>query len=133
MDETKLKDLLETEIGKEIGELSYLKPGSDEHVKAVESLTKLYKVNIERAESERASREQREQEVDREKDWLFKNAQLEEQRKDRYFKLGVDAAGILIPIVFYGIWMHKGFKFEESGTYTSQTFRNLFNRFRPTK
>lgn len=27
----------------------------------------------------------------------------------------------------------KGFKFEETGTYTSTTFRGLFNRFRPTK
>lgn len=129
----KLRDLLEEEIEREIGKLSYMQPGSDEHVKAVESLTKLYKVNIEGLESERAFREQCEQDVDRERDWQLKNAQLEEQQKDRYFKFGVDAAGILIPIVFYGIWMRRGFKFEENGTYTSQTFRNLFNRFRPTK
>jgi len=53
--------------------------------------------------------------------------------KDRYFKLGIAAAELLIPLMFYGIWMRKGFKFEETGTYTSTTFRGLFNRFRPTK
>ena len=37
------------------------------------------------------------------------------------------------PLMFYGIWMKKGFKFEETGTYTSTTFRGLFNRFRPTR
>lgn len=40
---------------------------------------------------------------------------------------------LMIPLMFYGIWMKKGFKFEETGTYTSTTFRGLFNRFRPTK
>ena len=59
--------------------------------------------------------------------------QLDEQVKDRYFRLGIAAAELLIPLMFYGIWMRKGFKFEETGTYTSTTFRGLFNRFRPTK
>ena len=48
-------------------------------------------------------------------------------------KLGVDIMGIALPLVFYGVWMCKGFKFEETGTYTSTTFKNLFSRFRATK
>lgn len=48
-------------------------------------------------------------------------------------KIGVDIMGIALPLVFYGIWMCKGFKFEETGTYTSTTFKNLFSRFRATK
>ena len=48
-------------------------------------------------------------------------------------KIGVDVMGIALPLVFYGIWMCKGFKFEETGTYTSTTFKNLFGRFRATK
>ena len=66
-------------------------------------------------------------------DEQYKRSQLDEQVKDRYFKLGIAAAELLIPLMFYGIWMRKGFKFEETGTYTSTTFRGLFNRFRPTK
>ena len=34
-------------------------------------------------------------------------------------------------ITFYAIWMKQGFKFEETGTYTSQTFRGLFSKFKP--
>jgi len=33
----------------------------------------------------------------------------------------------------FNVEIEKGFKFEETGTYTSQTFKNLINRFRPTK
>ena len=63
----------------------------------------------------------------------FNRDQLAEQVKDRYFKLGIAAAEIVLPLVFYATWMRKGFKFEETGTFTSTTFRGLFNRFRPTK
>ena len=63
----------------------------------------------------------------------IKRTQISEQIKDRYFKVGIAAAELVIPLVFYGIWMNKGFKFEETGAYTSTTFKGLFNRFRPTK
>ena len=53
--------------------------------------------------------------------------------KDRYFRVGIAAAELLIPLMCYGIWMNKGFKFEETGTFTSSTFKGLINRFRPTK
>lgn len=46
-------------------------------------------------------------------DEQFKSCQLNEQMKDRYFKVGIAAAELLIPLMFYGIWMRKGFKFEE--------------------
>lgn len=56
-----------------------------------------------------------------------------EDRTDRLIKICVDGAAIIIPIIFYNVWMNKGFKFEETGTYTSNTFKNLFNKFKPTK
>ena len=67
------------------------------------------------------------------KDDELKQKQLEEQVKERYFRVGIAAAELMVPLIFYGIWMRKGFKFEETGTYTSKTFTGLINRFRPTK
>ena len=67
------------------------------------------------------------------KDNDFKERQIAEQIKDRYFRVGIAAAELLIPLMCYGIWMNKGFKFEETGTFTSSTFKGLINRFRPTK
>ena len=58
---------------------------------------------------------------------------MAESVKDRYFRLGMAAAELVLPLMFYGVWMRRGFKFEQDGTFTSQTFRGLFSRFRPTK
>lgn len=52
---------------------------------------------------------------------------------DRCVRAGVAVGELVLPLVFYGIWMNKGFKFEETGSFTSTTFKNLLNRFRPTK
>ena len=129
MDE-EIRDLLGEVIKTEIRNLSTLEPGSKEKSTAIEDLAKLYRLRIEETKNEWDFSEKYES---RDSDMQFKKNQLEEQVKDRYFRLGVEAAGIILPLIFYGIWMRKGFKFEETGTFTSTTFRGLFNRFRPTK
>jgi hypothetical protein len=129
MDE-EIRKLLEEEIKTEIRDLSTLEPGSKEKSTAIEDLAKLYKLRIEETKNEWDFNEKYES---RDSDIQFKKDQLEEQVKDRYFRFGVEAAGIILPLIFYAIWMKRGFKFEETGTYTSTTFRGLFNRFKPTK
>ena len=149
------KELLTEEIAAEIQAISSLDSGSEEKSKAIEDLAKLYRLRIEETKSELDAEDKRsrrtleseanvrENEIKKSQldeqikadvqDEQYKRSQLDEQVKDRYFKLGIAAAELLIPLMFYGIWMRKGFKFEETGTYTSTTFRGLFNRFRPTK
>ena len=150
-----IKELLNEEIAAEIQAISSLDSGSEEKSKAIEDLAKLYRLRIEETKSELDAEDKRsrrtleseanvrENEIKKSQldeqikadvqDEQYKRSQPDEQVKDRYFKLGIAAAELLIPIMFYGIWMRKGFKFEETGTYTSTTFRGLFNRFRPTK
>ena len=150
-----IKELLNEEIAAEIQAISSLNSGSEEKSKAIEDLAKLYRLRIEETKSELDAEDKRsrrtleseaivrENEIKKSQldvqikadvqDEQYKRSQLDEQVKDRYFKLGIAAAELLIPLMFYGIWMRKGFKFEETGTYTSTTFRGLFNRFRPTK
>ena len=110
----------------------------------MENVTKLYRLGLEDAKTDtdydekvrrREMDEQHEQnELDKQtREEQFKKDQLAEQIKDRYFKLGIGVAEIVLPLIFYATWMKRGFKFEETGTYTSTTFRGLFNRFRPTK
>lgn len=129
MDE-EIKGLLEEEIKEEIRSLSELDSGSKEKSAAIDDLTKLYKLKIEDTKIDFDYREKYEA---RASDEQLKRDQLSEQVKDRYFRLGIEAAGILLPLMFYAIWMRRGFRFEETGTYTSTTFRGLFNRFKPTK
>lgn len=125
-----IKELLEEEIKSEIENLSSLEAGSQQHSTAVESLAKLYKLKI---EEDKSSMEYYEKEENRNMEIDLKRNQMDEAVKDRYFRLGIAAAELVLPLVFYGIWMNRGFKFEKDGTYTSQTFRSLFSRFKPTK
>lgn len=132
-----IKKELEKEILKEIQDLSALESGSKEKDSAIENLATLYKLNIEEVKIEHEAMEKA---FDRGsadetsvRDLELKQRTLDESIKDRYFKLGLDVAGLIVPIIFYGIWMGRGLKFEETGTFTSTTFRGLFNRFKPTQ
>lgn len=125
-----IKELLEEEIKSEIENLSSIEIGSQEHSAAVESLAKLYKLKL---EEDKSSIEHSEKSENHLTEIDFKRAQMDEAIKDRYFRLGIAAAELILPLMFYGIWMKRGFMFEKEGTFTSQTFRGLFSRFKPTK
>lgn len=124
------RSLLEEEIKAEIKRLGFLESGSQEHTTAVDSLTKLYKLKL---EEDKNAYERLDKIENREIDQESKTAQMAESVKDRYFRFGMAAAELVLPLMFYGVWMRRGFKFEQDGTFTSQTFRGLFSRFRPTK
>lgn len=72
-------------------------------------------------------------EADRNREETFQKRQAMDQMIDRCVRTGVAVGELVLPLVFYGIWMNRGFKFEETGSFTSTTFKNLLNRFRPTK
>lgn len=124
------RSLLEEEIRAEIKRLGSLESGSQEHTTAVDSLTKLYKLKL---EEDKNTYERLDKIENREIDQESKTAQMAESVKDRYFRFSMAAAELVLPLMFYGVWMRRGFKFEQDGTFTSQTFRGLFSRFRPTK
>lgn len=143
MDE-ELRSLLDEEIKRQIEDLSSLESGSKEKSVAIEDLAELYKLRIEETKTQleyEEKRERRSMESDKVDDDArihayeeeLKRDQLTEQVKERYFRVGIAAAEIVLPMIFYAFWMRKGFKFEETGTYTSTTFKGLFSRFRPTK
>ncbi|MCM1225673.1 MAG: hypothetical protein NC548_65645 [Lachnospiraceae bacterium] len=114
-----LKEVLEEEIRCEIEELSTFDAGSEEKSQAIENVTKLYKLKLNEDEAAAHKRDER--------------VRVSEQTKDRYVRIGIAAAELILPLAFYASWMKKGFKFEETNTFTSTTFKGLFNRFRPTK
>lgn len=132
-----LREMLIEEIKEEIRSLSKLTPGSKEYESAVKNISTLYQTNIDELKTEFDCKEM----VEKRHAEFGQNAienslkadQLREQKIDRWCRIAIGGAEILLPLIFYGVWMRRGFKFEENGTYTSTTFRNLFNRFRPTR
>ena len=132
-----IRQALADEILDQFNNLKNLDSGSKEQQTAVENITKLYRLGLEDVKADTDYDEKlyrRDVDAQHEQDELdkqtreeeFKRNQLSEQTKDRYFRLGIEVAGIILPLMFYASWMKKGFKFEETGTYTSTTFRGLF-------
>lgn len=139
----KITELLEEEIEEQIKNLSSIDDAKEKSM-AVDDLTKLYKLRIEEAKNEsefaekkaRREMEARQIELDgdtRKRGETLEECRLSEQIKDRYFRCGIAALEICLPLMFYGVWMRRGFRFEKEGTYTSKTFMNLFNKFKPTR
>ena len=140
-EEEYIEDRFEVLIGELIEKIRVMEPGSEQHEKASAALEKLYKVRIEYT---RIGMEYDEREAQREQDAKaalselnVKQQELIEQRdqhwKDLIINTALGLTGIGLPLVFYGIWMNKGFRFEQTGTYTSSTFKNLFRMFKPNK
>ena len=60
--------------------------------------------------------------------------ECESQSKERILnaiRLGIDIAGIVLPLVFYGKWMRAGYEYEQTGIVCSPTFKNFINKMRP--
>lgn len=115
-----VNEKLTRQLGVEIEKLAIMEDGSDEKTATVEGITQMYKLKIEEA---RLDEEIKAREAD---------AQRQERHKiidtvlDGVRTAATVVGGIVIPVIF----MNRGFKFEETGTYTSQTFRSLFGKFK---
>lgn len=107
-----LDEMLDEKIRASMIRIDSLEAGSAERSEAVSELEKLYKI---RTENVKATSERTDQ-----KRALIANAITA-------------GAELILPLIFYGVWMRRGLKFEETGTFTSQTFKWLASRFKPTK
>lgn len=129
--------MVDNELRAQIEKLSFLEPGSKEQTEAIENIVKLYRVRIEDSkaaiEYNKGIDDNEFRQEQMEKEERSRKEQLAEQRIDRFVRIGIAAAELMVPIIFYSAWMKKGFKFEETGSFTSMTFKNLINRFKPTK
>lgn len=134
MEETKMiPELLDEELEAELKELSML--SGEERNKAVDDLTKLYKLRIEELRAN-LEFETEQKKIEAEKDRVMREALSEsrkrkEERLSTYLRCGLATAEILLTLGFNWVWMNKGLKFEETGSITSTTFGNLIRRFMP--
>ncbi len=139
-----ITELLDEEICQELHLMSGLQFGSEEKEAAIDDLVALYKLRIEEEKIAASNEEMKlKAEMDEKRLVQENEAQIvtDEINRKRFadeklswkIRIGIDAASLILPLIFYAYWMRVGLKFEETGTFTSTTFRGLFNRFRPTK
>lgn len=106
MEETKI--LLKEEIATEFAKLREMEVGSESYQAAVDGLTKLV---------------DREIEIDR----------SYEEKRDRFIKNCMTAAGIIVPVVVTVWGTCKSFEFEKEGTITTIMGRGFINKLLPKK
>jgi hypothetical protein len=132
-----IEDLLREEIKNQIEGLSDFESGSEEKLKAIKGVAELYKLKIdeEKAKADSSDKEERRRTENDfgQRECTLKEEEAKELKKDRLIRACISGAELVLPLLFYSVWMKKGLKFEETGTFTSTTFRGLLNRFRPTK
>lgn len=123
MDET--RRMLEEEIQRQLEDLEAC-ASLEESAERVETLSKVYKLKIEEDKLQNEIETRKNEEASREEEKL-------EQRKNGKLRFGLEVGGLVLPLIFYGVWMYAGFRFEEKGSITSHVFKSLTNKFKPTK
>ena len=119
-------ELMESEIITLIKELSMHHPGSKEYDDITKAIDALYAT------------------LNKEKSLMLEEVKIgndlelqQNVNKDNKLltavKYGIDIAGIVLPLAFYGVWMNRGLEFEKEGSFTSATFKGLLGKFKPTK
>ena len=130
----KIKEMLDERIQSQIEYIASLDDDDENKTKAIDDLVQLYKLRIEESKNDKELEEKKERRLmELEQESLKAENDLKEQRKDRIIKIVLTAAEVGLPLLFYGRWMKKGFKFEETGSFSSTTFRGLFSKFKPTR
>ena len=111
-------------------DLENLKTGSDEQGKATDNIVKLYKLRMDENEQENSKN------ADEDKAVLERHKlELEEQKAkdDKLIRILTTVTSVGVTIAGFAVgshWYGKGFKFEETGTICSSTFKGLMRDFR---
>ena len=119
-------ELMESEITTLIKELSMHHPGSKEYDDIAKAIDTLYAT------------------LNKEKTLMLEEVKIEKDlelqrninKGDKILsaiKCGIDVAGIVLPLAFYGVWMNRGLEFEKEGSFTSATFKGILGKFKPSK
>lgn len=127
---TNIETLLHEEIQDGFDALSRMERGTEIHKTTVDEVAKLFDKAI---EIEKIEIEAKDKAKSREIEARLKQAQMEEDRKDRRFKNGIAVGGIVLPLAVT-IWgTFKTLKFEEEGTVTTIMGRGFINKLIPKK
>ena len=128
-----ISNMLDEEINTGFEKIKDMTPGSDEHMRAVQTYERLYKLRQEDIAKEREFMDRSERSAVDEQERQVKHKQQFWDRVMNCLDVGVKIAGIAVPAVIYAVFMDRGYKFEETGTYTSQNMKGLMGWYKPKK
>ena len=138
--ENTIEGLLDDVIKSELEKVKDSIMSPEEKKITVEYLVELNSIQTERKEVKRKETELELKHLELEDkievqtdDKAYKEVLMKREMLQTFVKGGIEVFGVVAPIMFYSAWMKRGLRFEETGTYTSQTFKGLFGKFKPTK
>ena len=124
-----LKEKLNKELERELGELEGLELGSDQMQKAAATIEMMHKLRMNEVNSDRDLEVKKAELEAKEKDLALETKKAKDAKVIAFVGTGVTLGTFAIKLVNDNLWMAKGFKFEETGTFCSKVFGEIWRGF----
>ena len=124
-----LKEKLNKELERELGELEGLELGSDQMQKAAATIEMMHKLRMNEVNSDRDLEVKKAELETKEKELALETKKAKDAKVIVFVGTGVTLGTFAIKLVNDNLWMAKGFKFEETGTFCSKVFGEIWRGF----
>lgn len=124
-----LKEKLNKELERELGELEGLELGSDQMQKAAATIEMMHKLRMNEVNSDRDLEVKKAELEAKEKELALETKKAKDAKVIAFVGTGVTLGTFAIKLVNDNLWMAKGFKFEETGTFCSKVFAGIWANF----
>ena len=124
-----LKEKLNKELERELGELEGLELGSDQMQKAAATIEMMHKLRMNEVNSDRDLEVKKAELEAKEKELTLETKKAKDAKVIAFVGTGVTLGTFVIKLVNDNLWMAKGFKFEETGTFCSKVFGEIWRGF----
>lgn len=124
-----LKEKLNKELERELGELEGLELGSDQMQKAAATIEMMHKLRMNEVNSDRDLEVKKAELEVKEKELALETKKAKDAKVIAFVGTGVTLGTFAIKLVNDNLWMAKGFKFEETGTFCSKVFGEIWRGF----
>lgn len=124
-----LKEKLNKELERELGELEGLELGSDQMQKAAATIEMMHKLRMNEVNSDRDLEVKKAELEAKEKELTLETKKAKDAKVIAFVGSGITLGTFAIKLVNDNLWMAKGFKFEETGTFCSKVFGEIWRGF----
>lgn len=132
-----ISEKLDENINRRLDEMANLGIGTEEMSKAIDETVRLHKLRMDelKFQSEDIERGARcNFDIGKESyERLAREDELHERKKERWFRVGVAAAEIILPLALYGWLSYVGYAREFDGVVTSDTLKRVLNSIKPKR
>lgn len=124
-----LKEKFDKELERELGELEGLELGSDQMQKAAATIEMMHKLRMNEVNSDRDLEVKKAELEAKKKELALETKKAKDAKVIAFVGTGVTLGTFAIKLVNDNLWMAKGFKFEETGTFCSKVFGEIWRGF----